>query len=137
MRTPGTLVLPLALSVALLASCKKAEREWSPADHDNADNAGAQAPQQAPRPAPQPAPQPAAAASPDAVWSSACAPCHGATGKAEGPMAAALRVPDLSKSRLSDAEVAAVIKNGRGKMPAGNYPAATVDGLVKKVLSLR
>lgn len=136
MRNPGTLVLTLALSVALVASCKKAEREWSPSDHDNTDNAGAQAPQQPPRPAPQPVAQPAAG-SPDAVWVSTCAACHGATGKGEGPMGAALRVPDLSKSRMSDAEIAAVIKNGRGKMPAGNYPPATADGLVKKVLSLR
>lgn len=137
MRTPGTLALTLALSVALLASCKKADREWSPSDHDHAENPGAQPPQQPPRPTAPPTAQAAGPASPDAVWTSTCVPCHGPNGKGEGPMGAALRVPDLTRSKMADADVAAIIKNGRGKMPAGNYPQPVVDGLVKKVLSLR
>ena len=136
MRTDRSFVLSLALLTALSTSCKKAEREWSPSDHDHADNPGAQAPQPQARPTPQPAVQPPQG-TPDAVWTSNCSACHGPTGKGDSPMAAALRVPDLTRSKLSDADIAAVIKNGRGKMSAGNYSQPVVDGLVKKVLFLR
>jgi mono/diheme cytochrome c family protein len=134
----------LLISVSLLAigGCgKKAEREWSPTDHDRVDETPSgpqQAQQQAPRTA---APLASvAAAGPADVWRSTCAPCHGATGKGDGPAGRALRAPDLTalQGRATDEQLANVIKNGRGQMPAyGSFPPELVGGLVKHIRSLK
>ncbi len=124
------LVLTLSLLPLVLGACSKdrSAREWSPQDHD------------------QPASAPANAAADPASGSndsyrSACAPCHGIDGKGDGPMGRSLRVADLSsvawQERVSDQEIAKVIVEGRGKMPAFNLPPAEVDALVKKVRSFR
>jgi mono/diheme cytochrome c family protein len=122
--------LPLALLPLIFTACSKdrSAREWSPQDHD------------------QPASAPAAAADPGTgastdSYRSACAPCHGIDGKGDGPMGRSLRVADLSsvawQERVSDQEIAKVIVEGRGKMPAFKLPPAEVDALVKKVRSFR
>jgi mono/diheme cytochrome c family protein len=117
-----------------IAACSKSEkREWNASDHDRSEEAAKPQP-----PAPGPAPT-AAAADP---WASSCAPCHGTTGKGDGPMGAALRVPDLTnkdwQAKVSDQQIAEVIKSGRGRMPGfGSLPATSVDALVKHVRSFR
>lgn len=57
------------------------------------------------------------------LYTRLCAPCHGASGRGDGPVAAALnpRPADLTKSKVlaeaSDDEVAALLRDGRGAMP--------------------
>ena len=64
----------------------------------------------------------------EGAYRTQCAGCHGVEMKGSPPMFPALT--DL-KGRVSDAEVADVIKNGRGRMPAfGNLPAPTIANLV-------
>ena len=72
-----------------------------------------------------------------AAWKEQCARCHGRFGRGDGPEgrmngAADLSRPDWQMSR-SDQQIAAVIRAGRGKMPAFDLPDSTVSGLVKLV----
>ena len=70
-----------------------------------------------------------------AQFGQSCAVCHGGDGEGTD------RAPPLLNSRQlrgkSDADIAAIIKNGRGNMPAfGFLPAETIDGLAHFVRSL-
>jgi cytochrome c oxidase cbb3-type subunit 3 len=51
------------------------------------------------------------------------------------------KAPDLSReewqSKVKDEEIAAVIANGRGKMPRFELPEDVVKGLVARVRSFR
>jgi cytochrome c6 len=49
------------------------------------------------------------------LYTSRCAMCHGPDGKGS-PMGKKMGSADLSASKLSEAEVAKVVENGRGKM---------------------
>lgn len=123
----------LLLSLLPLAACSKdrAAREWKAEDHDQPGEAPAAA-----TPTIETAPSGA-----DDVYRTTCAPCHGATGQGDGPMGRSLRVMDLSspswQQRVSDEDIAKVITNGRGNMPAFNMPPDKVQTLVKKVRSFR
>ena len=86
----------------------------------------------------------ASAASPDAAkntFSTTCASCHGANGKANTPVAASLKVPDLTSAAVqsqSNAQLSQIIANGRGNMPSfrGSLSAAQIDSLVAYVRPL-
>jgi hypothetical protein len=42
------------------------------------------------------------------------------------------------QAKMTDEQLTAVIKNGRGQMPAfGNFPPELVDDLVKKVRTMK
>ena len=57
-----------------------------------------------------------------------CANCHGVEMQGQAPDFPA--IADI-KTRLTNEQIAAVIKNGRGRMPAfSNMPAATVENLI-------
>jgi mono/diheme cytochrome c family protein len=58
-----------------------------------------------------------------ATYKSKCAPCHGADGQANTQVgkalkAASFKTPSIVKA--SDADLFAVVKSGKGKMPAWN-----------------
>jgi mono/diheme cytochrome c family protein len=128
-----------ALPAILLAvlGCSRAPadlREWTPSDHDHTqDPTGAQVP----------ANQPSSAGMFGisevvlAAWRQNCTTCHGAIGRGDGPQAAMTKPRDLTdpgwQATLSDADIASVIKTGRGAMPAFELPESTVDGLVRLV----
>lgn len=69
-------------------------------------------------------PMSAAAAEPPEVYVKNCAPCHSKDGKAKTPAARKLGVKDLSLSKLTDAQIAEAIREGKkdqrnvSKMPA-------------------
>jgi cytochrome c oxidase cbb3-type subunit 3 len=119
-------------------------KEWTPGDHHSADDNKVAAA----RPG-QVAPVPKAAASngsdiPQLVeltWRQQCTPCHGALGKGDGQMGPMLGAKDLTsealQSKVTDDELAAVIKGGRGKMPKFNLPDPVVLGLVARIRQLR
>ena len=138
MLTPSALVFALATTIFIASACSKKteERAWRPTDHDQPDE---QPPGPVSPPDPVAAPNPVAAV--NDIWNGTCAPCHGVGGKGDGPAGRALRAPDLTSAafqqRTTDDEIATTITNGRGKMPSYQFPPARVQGLVKKVRSLR
>ena len=76
-----------------------------------------------------------------AIYKDKCIGCHGADGSANTPVGKALKVQDLRKPEvqaLKDAEMAALITNGKGKMPPekGKLTAAQIDQVVAYVRSL-
>ena len=55
------------------------------------------------------------------VYKAKCAACHGAVGDASTPAGKALKVPSFTSEAVlkeTDADLLAIAKNGKGKMPA-------------------
>lgn len=118
-----------------LTACDPASsnaQTWTPEDHDHNARSG----------------QVSGSAAPgqegvtlvQVTWRNQCAQCHGMRGRGDGPQGPMLKVPNLArpsmKDDLSDAEIAAVIKNGRNNMPAfSNLPPNVVNGLVQLIRS--
>lgn len=73
----------------------------------------------------------------DIAWRQQCSTCHGAMGKGDGQMGPMVHAPDLTRedwqSKVTDAEIANVIKNGKGKMPRLDLPDSVIAGLVARV----
>jgi cytochrome c6 len=58
----------------------------------------------------------ALAADAKAVFTTKCTVCHGADGKGTSPMAKKLGVKDLTATKLTAAEIEAMVAKGKGKM---------------------
>ncbi|HEX5658128.1 MAG TPA: c-type cytochrome [Polyangiales bacterium] len=78
-----------------------------------------------------------------ALWESRCATCHGADGRGNGPgKPPVAQIPDFTSrdyvKKHSDAELHAIIKNGRGLMPAfgAELTDLGIDAMVAHVRSL-
>ena len=57
----------------------------------------------------------------EATYKAKCQMCHGPDGKGETPTGKAMKVKDFGSEdvqKMSDADLAATITNGKGKMPA-------------------
>jgi mono/diheme cytochrome c family protein len=72
------------------------------------------------------------------AWKERCANCHGRAGRGDGPQGPMLGAKDLTSDewlgKTSDADIAAVIRDGKNRMPAfPNLPKRVVDGLVKRI----
>lgn len=119
-------------------------KEWTPADHDCAEEqARIQSGQQA---APDPKNEGAAAANkPNALievaWQQNCASCHGLTGHGDGPSGPMVKASDLTReewqAKTTDDDIVAVIQNGKGSMPKFGLPEPVVRGLVARIRALR
>lgn len=71
-----------------------------------------------------------------------CAPCHGAMGAGDTKLGQNLRVRHLGSPDVqnqSNEELAAIIRNGKGKMPAnrGKLTKEQIDELVKFIRTLK
>jgi mono/diheme cytochrome c family protein len=124
--------------------------EWTPGDHHSTDD-DKLAPgmrQQAPAGTGQQARQGGSAANGsevtqlvDLAWRQQCSSCHGPAGKGDGQMGPMMKAPDLTReewqSQVTDAQIAASIKSGKGKMPAFNMPDPVIEGLVARVRATR
>jgi mono/diheme cytochrome c family protein len=74
----------------------------------------------------------------EATYKSKCQMCHGPDGKGETPTGKAMKVKDFSSEevqKMTDAELAATITNGKGKMPA--YKSLTPDQVKDLVAYIR
>lgn len=76
------------------------------------------------------------------LYKAKCAMCHGADGKASTGMGKTMGLKPLSDPEvqaMSDADLAALITNGKGKMPAmkGKLTDDQIKGLVKYVKSMK
>jgi mono/diheme cytochrome c family protein len=76
----------------------------------------------------------------DITWRQQCTSCHGAMGRGDGQMGPMVQAPDLSRadwqSQTTDAEMAAIIKAGRNRMPRFDLPDPVIAGLVTRIRSL-
>ena len=144
----GGLVALVLASVPAIAGCERAPsadglKEWTPTDHDRAEEMG--------RPANGQQPQAEArgdggGGNPNALievaWSQNCALCHGVVGRGDGPNGPMVKASDLTReswqATVKDDEIAAVIKNGKGRMPKfEQLPDSTVRGLVGRIRAVR
>ena len=71
-----------------------------------------------------------------------CAMCHGADGSGNSPMGKSMGLRDLGSAGvqgLSDSDLAAVIGNGKGKMPAykGKLSDGDISDVVKYIRTLK
>jgi mono/diheme cytochrome c family protein len=76
------------------------------------------------------------------IFNGKCAHCHGADGLANTPAGKAHHVPQLTAPeivKMSDADLIAVIKNGKGKMPSyGNRLTETqIEEAVQHIRQLQ
>lgn len=123
-----------------VAACDRAPstngmKEWSPADHDQSEQA-----QPAVQPSPHGADVSETATLAALLWKQQCATCHGQTGLGDGPSAVATRPPSLASAAwqqaTSDAQIAKTITTGKGKMPKFDVPEAVVKALVIHIRTL-
>jgi mono/diheme cytochrome c family protein len=131
------------LSAALLVgACDSAApdlREWKATDHDRVD----QPEGKAARPSRlSPAPSASGAANPtvtlvEVTWRGQCATCHGMIGRGDGPQGPMVHAPNLTlpewQAKMTDQEIANVIRNGKNRMPAFDFPPEVVMGLVARI----
>ncbi|HEY0306830.1 MAG TPA: cytochrome c [Acidobacteriaceae bacterium] len=73
------------------------------------------------------------------VYKTKCAMCHAADGKAETPAGKAMKVPSFIGLKSTEAEMIAITKNGKGKMPAyaGKLTDAQIKGTVDYIRTLK
>ena len=62
-----------------------------------------------------------------------CQMCHAADGTASGPAGKAMNVPSFKASKLTEAEMIAETKAGKGKMPA--FAGKLTDAQIKDVIT--
>ncbi|MFO0758695.1 MAG: cytochrome c [Byssovorax sp.] len=136
---PPFLRLGCFLAVAaLLGACNPPTgevREWSADDHDQPASVQNAAPA---RPKSSAAPPMSNEELVELAWQKNCASCHGPTGRGDGPQGAMMRAADLTRAdwqgKVSDSEMADVIRNGRNKMPNfANLPPNVITGLVHRI----
>ena len=118
-------------------------REWTPQDHDHADERLRTAQQG------QAQAQGAAGkgggnddkAVVELTWKNQCAPCHGVFGRGDGPNGPMVHAPDLTspelQARVKDDEMIAAIKNGKNQMPRFDLSDKVVAGLVARIRASR
>jgi hypothetical protein len=120
-------------------------KEWTPADHHSSDDDKLTAQPNAARAAQGPAarrsPSSDVAQLVDITWRQQCTQCHGSGGKGDGQMGPMVRAPDLTRAdwqkTVTDAELAATIKNGKNRMPKFDLPEAVLQGLIKRIRALQ
>jgi mono/diheme cytochrome c family protein len=124
--------------VILATGCDRAPdpvREWSPQDHDQEQQSGQQAP---PSGSQKPNVQMQLV---ESAWMQTCNTCHGPLGKGDGPQGALVKAPDLTRpdwqAKVTDEEIAARIKSGKGLMPPNDLPDSTLKGLVARIRALK
>ena len=76
------------------------------------------------------------------TFKSKCAMCHGADGSSDTPAGKSMKSPDLRTpevQKLSDADLAKTISDGKGKMPAykAKLSAAEISSLVGYIRGLK
>jgi mono/diheme cytochrome c family protein len=139
------LVVALFAALCLLSwGCDRAPSaeglpEWKPSEHHSLDDDKMGDPRQG-----APGAGSATAKGDDSTrlveiaWQQNCVQCHGAMGRGDGQMGPMLHAPDLTQSKLSDADMVAIIKGGKNKMPSyAQMPDKVVTGLVARIHRLQ
>ena len=141
----NALSLTAIVLAASLFACDRAPSasglpEWTPQDHDRKEESSRAAQGQAPQTGGKPrksSPAEEAAQLAELTWSTQCNQCHGPLGKGDGPTGPMVNAQDLTRAewqdRMKDAELAASIRNGKGKMPKFDLSDAVIEALVKRI----
>ena len=137
---PGRAALPFLWLTALACfGCNERPsdvRQWRPTDHDHTENPGGSQVQVDPKDAGAPA-VPGLEDVTIVAWGQNCTPCHGELGRGDGPRGPMLKATNLSDPKwqgsVTDQQIAATIKLGKGAMPAFKLPDVTIANLVKLV----
>ncbi|AUX32600.1 MULTISPECIES: cytochrome c [Sorangium] len=139
-RPLGRLLFTAVLSLGLFG-CDPGPgdvREWTPADHDPPSPNEGQGGKVAARPVASNETDPGLI---ELAWQRNCSTCHGRAGRGDGPQGPMVRAPDLTdtawQERVTDAQIAEVIRKGKNKMPAFDLPQQVIDGLVKRIRTSR
>jgi cytochrome c oxidase cbb3-type subunit 3 len=146
MRSPATVALAAALSfvgAGVGAGCDRPSDEeihtWTAADHDHAEEtaraaSGAQA-------APKGSGGDDNRQLVELTWRQQCATCHGAIGHGDGPNGPMVKATDLTRDEwqkaMTDEQIVASIRSGKGKMPKFDLPEGVVAGLVQRIRASR
>lgn len=119
--------------------------EWKPADHHSADDnagggaSGQQAPAGGGRASGGGAGETAQLV--EMAWRQQCLQCHGPSGHGDGPNGALFHPRDLSdpqwQATVSDADIAATIRNGKNRMPKFDLPEPVLQGMVARIRMLK
>lgn len=128
----------LLASVLVLLACDRPPsvelKEWSTSDHDGEQKGAKQG-------AKGDAGAGGANVLAEMAWRQQCATCHGNAGKGDGPQGAMFKAADLGRedwqASVKDDDIAATIKNGKGRMPKFELPDEVVRALVARVRSFR
>ena len=70
------------------------------------------------------------------IYKSKCAMCHGADGAGDTPAGKALKAKSLKEAdamKATDVDLIAIVKNGKGKMPA--YSGKLADDDIKSTIA--
>ena len=75
------------------------------------------------------------------AWQRNCLRCHGPSGRGDGPESPMVKAPDLTRAewqdKVTDQEIADVVRKGKNKMPSFDLPAQVVEGLVRRIRAAR
>ena len=133
--------VPLIISMLLLGCDRPPSGElkpWTANDHDHAEEQARAAQGAPPAGSAKPDPQMVVV---DMTWRTQCVQCHGPMGKGDGPQGPMVKAPDLTRSdwqsAVTDAQIAATIQNGKGRMPKFDLPPEILNGVVGRVRALR
>jgi mono/diheme cytochrome c family protein len=130
-------ILPILLLTALACNERPSDvREWRVSDHDHTANPGSDQVQVDPKDAGAPA-VPGLEDVTIVAWQQNCTQCHGQLGRGDGPRGPMLKATNLSdptwQSSVTDQQIAATIKLGKGAMPAFKLPDVTIANLTRLV----
>ena len=142
--------LPPLLAAAItfaLAACERAPAaeslpEWTPKDHVSRDDSARLASGNQTAPVAKDAAAASAAQTLlDITWRNQCATCHGMMGRGDGPQGPMFKATDLTSAewqgKVSDDDIKATIKNGKGKMPKFDLPDNVLAAMVVRIRSLK
>jgi cytochrome c6 len=73
------------------------------------------------------------------TYKAKCQMCHAADGTASGPAGKSMNVPSFKTSKMTEAQMVAETKAGKGKMPAfaGKLTDAQITGVVGYIRALK
>ena len=73
----------------------------------------------------------------EVTWRNQCAPCHGLLGRGDGPQGPMVHATDLTlpewQAKMTDAQIASSIVNGKNRMPKFDFPPDVLRGLVLRI----